>query len=195
MRVTILNNLSKQKSVIRFGCINELSAGSPIVDGTYLLHSTIDKEGSGFLDTERRFKMRFEIRVHFMLFSNNMMRLNFYDKMFTDFFVFEFKPTKKSDILHGTTCEVTLDVYKIAQLYEVETICRKFEMVKLKQNNYQPQEFFTTCNQFNCGTALRVMLARVESVESLKKHVQSMDLERMSGEVMKKLAEKMFLFL
>uniref|UniRef100_A0A8R1EK20 BTB domain-containing protein n=1 Tax=Caenorhabditis japonica TaxID=281687 RepID=A0A8R1EK20_CAEJA len=211
-----------------------MPGNSPPEHVTDLLHSTIDKDGSGFLDAERRFKMRFAICVHFLLRGDDSIRFNFYDRKFTDCFVFVFGLERRAlfvktqllrfhspviaalldsgeldlyldkgfhsyaqflDILHGSSCSVTSDVYEIAQLYDVKTICRKFEMVQSKKKNYGPEEFFPTCNQFNCRTSLRVMLARVESVESLKKHVQSMDLERMSGELMKKLAEKVFSFL
>uniref|UniRef100_A0A8R1IFE4 BTB domain-containing protein n=1 Tax=Caenorhabditis japonica TaxID=281687 RepID=A0A8R1IFE4_CAEJA len=233
LRVTIFNNLSKRKSVIRTRHINELAKNRPFEDVTDLQHSTIDKEGSGFLDEERLFKMRFEIRVHYVLDQYSKLTFNYFDKMFTDCFTFLFelenyvlyvKPKllhfhspvlaalldsgvkelhldKGSHhymlflgILHGTSFNITSAVYAIAQLYEVETVCRKFEMLTMKKNNYGPLEFSPTYNQFNFGTALRVMLSRVENVESLKKCVQSMDVERISGEVMKKLAEKMFSF-
>uniref|UniRef100_A0A8R1IAG1 Uncharacterized protein n=1 Tax=Caenorhabditis japonica TaxID=281687 RepID=A0A8R1IAG1_CAEJA len=103
MRVTVVNQISPEKSVIKTSSIDGMSGNNPFTDVAGLSHSTVVRKGSGFLDAKGRMILGFEIRVNYVLYKNFLMRWNFYDKLSTDFFVFEFEKSGKVKKLYAKT--------------------------------------------------------------------------------------------
>uniref|UniRef100_A0A8R1HZ30 BTB domain-containing protein n=1 Tax=Caenorhabditis japonica TaxID=281687 RepID=A0A8R1HZ30_CAEJA len=237
MRVTVVNHISPEKSVIKTSSIDGMSGNNAFADVAGLSHSTVVRKGSGFLDAKGRMILGFEIRVNYVLNKNFLMRWNFYDKLSTDFFVFEFEKSGKVkklyaktwllrfhspviarmldsgvnklrivgkegykdydkflQIVHGVDLALNEAVCKIAKRFQVEAITRKYETAVLLVCHKDNLDLFLTSVELNFPTVLRVLLKQVKTVEKLKEVVQDMKSVKMSGEIMKQLAEKMFSF-
>uniref|UniRef100_A0A8R1DFD1 BTB domain-containing protein n=1 Tax=Caenorhabditis japonica TaxID=281687 RepID=A0A8R1DFD1_CAEJA len=237
MRVTVVNHISPEKSVIITNSIDGMCGNKAFVEISDLSHNRLVRKGSGFLDAKGRMTLEFEIRVNYVLVKNILMRWNIYDKLSTDFFVFEFEKSGKVkklyaktwllrfhspviarmldsgvnklrivgkegykdydrflQIVHGVDLNVNEAVNKIAKRFQVEAITIKYETAMLQACHKENLDLFLATEEFNFRTGLRILLKNVTTVEKLIDIVKKMNLIKMSGEIMKRLTEKMFSF-